>query len=123
MFIYAGLLLAKEASQMCLYGRNYLEDSGNNVDLLAITSVLVITSSLSVYEVKEVPWILNLIQIVILITWFRLFNDFLDCLPSTNVDQVMGMFSHVCKSYLKILLCFAPFFVAFATFFKGKKNN
>ena len=109
---------------MFLYGKNYLEDSGNKIDLIAIIAVLVI-ASLSTNPVNSADdnaWILNLMQIFILITWFRLFIDFLECLPSSSVGQILGMFSHVSQSYLKILLCFAPFFLAFATSFKGKRN-
>ena len=100
----------------------YLRNTTNYMDWFIIVTVFAFAYLLEVHEddnYTRVPYMENLMQIVILISWFRLFTDLIECLPISGYKQNLDMFYYLIKVYLKILLCFAPFFIAFSVIFKG----
>ena len=100
----------------------YLRNTTNYMDWFIIVTVFAFAYLLEVNDgndYQRVPWMENLMQIVILISWFRLFTDLIECLPISGYKQNLDMFYYLIKVYLKILLCFAPFFIAFSVIFKG----
>ena len=124
MMVYTPILAVKEILQMRSLGKNaYLSQASNITDLVAIicvfaTSILTLVNSLLKHGNEK--WTENILLFVVLLTWFQICTDLLQCLPSAIIQKNLGMFFYVAKSYVKILAGFAPFLVAFAAAFRGK---
>ena len=70
----------------------------------------------------QYPWMLNMIYLVVLLIFFRFFNDIVGCLPDNEVVQVeryLHMFYKVARKYFRVILGFLPFLFAFASCFQG----
>lgn len=130
MYCYSCLLFCKEIIQIIGEQRKrgsvrmYFKRMNNWIDLIAIifTALAATLALVSQETERPMPWLGNLISIVILITWFQFCKDLMDCLPNASVCQNLNMFYHVSRTYLKMFASFAPFLLAFAHTFIGKKR-
>ena len=127
MIIYSVLLSIKEVIQMTAAPEFRLYFRRNRVDIIAITfTFLIAVISLSCLECNDgventkCGWTNKLIVLVIILIWFQLCNDILQCLPISKIDQYLNMFYYVARSYLRIIACFLPFMFFFAGCFKSK---
>ena len=71
----------------------------------------------------QYPWMLNLIYLVVVIIFFKFFNEIVGCLPDNDVVQVeryLHMFYKVARKYFRVIVGFLPFLCAFASCFQGK---
>ena len=131
MMGYTLVLMLKEILQfrhMRSLGENmyklYMSQASNITNWVAITCVFATVIILNVDHsenlTKKVQNLQNLLLFVVLLTWFQICTDLLQCLPSATIQKNLGMFFYVAKAYVKILAGFAPFFVAFAASFRGE---
>ena len=122
MLVYSTLLAVKEAVQIANSKfRLYFRRDSNKIDLIAIiaTMFIVVVSIVHCQIEKDYPpWMFYLILTTVLIIWFQMCTDILQSLPLSDVEQYLNMYLHVARSYFAILLCFSPFFIAFAVTFK-----
>ena len=68
----------------------------------------------------------NLIWMVILLSFIKLIYDLVECLPNNDhihAHHYLYMFIRVSIRYLTIIVCFAPFLIAFAACFKGNNQH
>ena len=76
-----------------------------------------------IQEKDEHSWMLNLIYLVVVIIFFKFFNEIVGCLPDNDVVQVeryLHMFYKVARKYFRVIVGFLPFLCAFASCFQGK---
>ena len=127
MLIFAFALTLKELSQIVIEKsdyQTYQEKITNWVDILSIVStVMVAVSLLREDQYDTMPWLSNFVHMVVLITWIQFCKDLMGCLPGSSIGLTLNMFAHVASSYIKVIACFAPFLVAFAYTFHGKKER
>ena len=125
LMVFPMLLMVVEITLIKLAGglRNHFKSSKNCIDLVGIVFALGMGSMSMAHDISDLPWMPNLIWIVILLIFTQLFYDIVDCLPNNDtfhVQQYMHLFIHVVKRYFVIILGFCPFLMAFAACFKGK---
>ena len=106
---------------------DYFGHSKNWLDLMQIAFTLTTAlSSLSYEDICKFSWMQNLIYLMVLASFFQLYNDIAHCLPNNefmHVQQYLNMFYHVSARYLIILAGFLPLLMAFAWCFHGKAKD
>ena len=127
MLVFSFALTLKELSQIMIEKNDYQtywEKITNWVDILSITSTVMVAISLLVIGEDQndtMPWLDNFVHMVVLITWIQFCKDLMGCLPGSSIGLNLNMFAQVASSYIKVIACFAPFLLAFSYTFHGKK--
>ena len=130
LIVYPTLLLLVELIEMKTSKKwgDYFGQKKNWIDLVTIFFSLTIglVSFWSDEDICGYLWMPNLIWIVILLSFFQLFDDIVDSIPNNDIVQVdiyRHIFYQVAWKYLKIILGFIPFLCAFAFCFHGIRNS
>ena len=121
MVIVTTMFTIREIYQMQEGCKIYCKSSSNWIDLISIAATLGVAVLLWIEaNTNKLPWLVNFVHMVVLITWFQFCKDMMGCLPVPNIALNLTMWQRVAQSYLKIIACFAPFLLGFAFTFNGK---